>query len=790
MRDIITMLCMLLALFYINSVAGQEKRTFSGTLKDSQSKETLLFATIDLGNGYAVNTNEYGFFSISVPPGSYPVTVSYVGYQTLHFEVNLNRDVVQTIELARAEEVLQEVVIQNHRLATQLKRPEMSIAKMDAATIKKTPVVFGEVDVLKAILQLPGITNSGEGSSGFHVRGGSVDQNLVLLDEATLYNSSHLFGFFSVLNNDAVKDIKLYKGAIPARFGGRVSSVMDIYQKEGNAESFHLNGGIGVISSRLLAEGPIVRGKSSFLLGGRASYAHLFMNMSDTKNSAYFYDLNTKVSHRFNEANTLYASGYFGRDYFAIGDDFKNTYGNALLNLRWNHLFSDRLFSNLSVNYSDYYYGLEIPMAAFAWQSGISNLNVKYDFKYYATEQFKFNFGINKINYRFDPGEIKPTTEDSGVNYKQLQKKNATEVAAYFDTEQKLTNRLQLHYGFRLSYFQRFGKQTVNTYQDNLAVLYDAVYDIYYKATPIGTKIYGRHEKIIDFFNWEPRAALSYTWGEQAVKLGYNRMAQYVHLLSNTLTPTPLDIWTPSDRFIKPQLADQFTLGYYTTLKEERYSVEVEAYFKQVKNRMNYIDGADLIANEAIEQVLLNGEERAYGVEFLGRKNTGKLTGWLSYTLSKAEQRTPGRTPLEPGINNGKWYNANHDRTHNLAVTANYELSRRWSLGSNFTFQTGRATTQPNGYYEYLGINVPSYEARNAARLPHYHRLDLAATYTPKPDSKKRFTSEWVFSIYNVYNQMNANSINFRQNADTGVNESIQLSIFGMVPSVTYNFKF
>ena len=779
-------------LFFVASIGSyaQEKYTYSGTLLDSQTKETLLYASIDLGEGHTANTNEYGFFSITIPKGTYTVQISYVGYSKITYTINLDKDVSQTIQLKKEDNVLQEVIVKKSSSSRNIKKPEMSVAKMDAATIKKTPVVFGEVDALKAILQLPGVTNSGEGSSGFHVRGGSADQNLVLLDEATLYNSSHLFGFFSVLNNDAIKDMKLYKGAIPSRYGGRVSSVLDIYQKEGNKEAFHLNGGIGVISSRILAEGPIVKEKSSFLIGGRASYAHLFLKMSDNKNSAYFYDLNAKVSHSFNDANKLYLSSYFGRDYFAIGDDFQNTYGNALVNLRWNHLFSSRLFSNLSVNYSDYYYGLTIPTAEFEWKSGISNLNIKYDFKFYVNEKFKLNFGVNNINYSFNPGEITPTSGESGVNHKKLEKKNATELAPYFDLEHKFSDRIQLNYGFRVSYFQRYGKQTVNIYQDNMAVLYDSEYDIYYKATPIGTKTYQSNEKIIDFTNFEPRFSISYSWNHQAVKLGYNRMAQYVHLLSNTLTPTPLDIWTPSDQFIKPQLADQLALGYHRNFNNERYSLEVETYFKRVKNRINYIDGADLIANEAIEQVVLNGEERAYGMEVLLRKNSGKLSGWMSYTLSKAEQRTPGRTNSEPGINNGKWYNANHDRTHNLAVTANYDLSKKWSLGSNFTFQTGRATTQPVGYYEYLGIKVPSYEGRNTSRLPSYHRLDLAATYTPKPDSNKRYKSEWVFSIYNVYNQMNANSINFRQNQDTGVNESVQLSIFGMVPSITYNFKF
>jgi len=773
-----------------NTSHAQERYTYSGTVKDKETKETLLFVPLELGHGISINTNEYGYFSITLPKGKYNVQIALSGYSKKEFEINLVANMVQNITLEKPENQLQEVVVKTKSFSATLKKPEMSVVRMDAATIKKTTAVFGEVDVLKAILQLPGVTNSGEGSAGFHVRGGSVDQNLVLLDEATLYNASHLFGFFSVLNNDAIKDIKLFKGGIPAKFGGRIASVLDIYQKEGNLESFHMNGGIGLISSRILAEGPIIKDKSSFLIGGRSSYAHLFLKMADNNNSAYFYDLNAKVSHRFNDNNKVYLSGYFGRNYFAIGDNFKNTYGNALINLRWNHLFSAKLFSNLSVNYSDYYYGLTIPTAAFEWKSGINNINAKYDFRWYATDRFKFNFGINSINYVFKPGEIRPTTSDSGVNYKKLENKSANEAAGYFEVEQKFTPQFQLNYGLRVSYFERYGKQTVNIYQDNQAVKYDPNLEVYYKATPIGTKIYGKEDEIIDFINFEPRAALSFSWNANALKLGYNRMAQYIHLLSNTLTPTPLDIWTPSDTFIKPQLADQLTLGYYKSWQNDRYALEIETYFKKVKNRMNYIDGADLIANEAVEQVLLNGEERAYGLEVLLKKNVGTFTGWLSYTLSKAEQRTPGRTEIETGINNGKWYNANHDRTHNLALTANYELSKKWTIGGNFVFQTGRATTQPNGSYEYLNISVPSYEKRNAARLPNYHRLDLAATYIPKPESKKAFQSEWVFSVYNAYNQMNANTINFSQNTETGVNESLQLSIFGIVPSITYNFKF
>lgn len=788
----LTLKVLLLLFLSTNAFLAQDKVTLSGTISDASSNETLIGVNIiipDLKTG--TMTNEYGFYSITLPKGTYKIQISYLGFQSIIETIVLDNDKTVNYKLTEAAESLDEVIIKQDVEKLNIKKPQMSVNALSINTIKQMPVVLGEVDVIKSITLLPGVTNAGEGSSGFNVRGGAADQNLILLDEATIFNSSHLFGFFSVFNPDAIKDIKLYKGGIPAKYGGRVSSVLDIYQKEGNSSSFHMNGGIGLISSRLLAEGPIKKDKGSFLFGGRSSYAHLFLPLFDLDNEAYFYDLNTKLSYRLNDKNSIFLSGYFGRDVFTIQDSFANTYGNSVVNFRWNHLFSDKLFSNLSLIYSDYYYGLDLNFVGFEWESGIRNFNLKYDFKHYITNNFKLEYGLNSIYYKFNPGEINPNTPDSGINPFKLIDKYAFENAVYIDAEHKLSDKLSLSYGARFSTFHRLGQDEQNIYANNNPIIFDEDTSTYLKAEPIGTETFDRSDVIASFANIEPRFALAYQLNDvSSIKASYNRMSQYLHLLSNTNSPTPLDVWTPSGEFVKPQLLDQVAIGYFRTFKDNRYSLEVESFYKTIQNRIDYIDGANLIANNAIEQVILNGEARAYGLEVLLRKNEGKLKGWLAYTLSKSEQRTPGRNSLESGINNGEWYNTPFDKTHDISLTASYELSKKWSFSSNFLFQTGLPVTFPNAQYEYNGIVIPSFEARNSSRLPSYHRLDLAVNYKPKPDSTKKFKSEWVFGIYNVYNRRNAASISFRENRMSGTNEAVRLSIFGIVPSVSYNFKF
>lgn len=798
LHQILTMnrlLLLLLLLGVSSSVFAQEKYTLSGTITNAASNETLIGVNIlfpELSNGAV--TNSYGFYSITLPEGTYNVQVSYLGYADIVETIDLTQNVKRNFELSESQETLDELVIEEKVERVRIRKPQMSVNTLTSESIKDIPVVLGEADVIKAILLLPGVTSAGEGASGFNVRGGAADQNLILLDEAIIFNSSHLFGFFSVFNPDAIKDLKLYKGGIPARYGGRVSSVLDIYQKEGNSKKLKVTGGIGAVASRLLVEGPIVKDKAAFLLGGRASYAHLFLPLFDIDNRAYFYDLNTKINYKINDRNSLYLSGYFGRDLFSIEESFENVYGNAVGNLRWNHLFSDKLFSNASLIYSDYYYGLNLDFVGFEWNSGISNINAKYDLTYYLNENVKIYSGLNNVYYTFNPGRIKPSSSDSGIVEEQLIKKYANEFAAYVDVEHKLTKDLTVQYGLRYSNFTRLGQDEVNIYRDDEAVTFDPFLLLYQSADPIGVQTNrSRSDKLATFNALEPRLAASYAFDDDtSVKASYTRLVQYLHLLSNTSSPTPLDIWTPSGPFTQPQQLDQYAVGYFKnfSFRESEYTIETEAFYKDIDGRVDYIDGAQLIANEAIEEVILQGEARAYGLEFLLRKNEGRFKGFLAYTLSKSEQRTPGRNANEIGINRGAWYNTPYDKTHDISMNLNYEISKKWKLGSNFLFQTGQPTNFPVGQFEFQGIIIPTYGPRNEQRLPSYHRLDLSATLTPSKNEGRKWQSEWIFSIYNVYNRRNAASINFRQNEDTGTNEAVRTSIFGVIPSVTYNFKF
>ncbi|MBO0329596.1 TonB-dependent receptor [[Muricauda] lutisoli] len=794
-------LAFLLALFgHFFILQAQEKHTLSGTVSEATSNESLIGVTIAISElKTGTTTNEYGFYSITLPEGEYQVVVSYLGFQEVVKTITLDKNLKLDFNLVEKTEELQEVVVTDDVEKLDIRKPQMSVTSLASQTIKQIPVVLGEADVIKSLVLLPGVTSAGEASSGFNVRGGAVDQNLILLDEATVFNSSHLFGFFSVFNPDAIKDVKLFKGGIPARYGGRVSSVLEIFQKEGNSKELKVNGGIGAVASRLLIEGPIQKDRTAFLVGGRASYAHLFLPLFDVNNKAYFYDLNTKINHKINENNSVFLSGYFGRDLFNVSDRFVNVYGNAVGNFRWNHLFSDRLFSNLSLIYSDYYYGLELDFVGFEWNSGIQNFNVKYDLKHYLNDRFQLNYGINSIYYVFNPGKIVPNSPDSGIVEEQLTKKYANENAAYIDIEHQITDNLSVEYGLRASQFARLGQDEFFVYENDNPVEFDPFTLTYREGEPIDTINPGRSNTLKSFFNLEPRISMSYSFKEiNSIKASYTRLAQYLHLLSNTSSPTPLDVWTPSGPFVEPQLLDQYALGYFRNINSGAYNLEAEVFYKDIQNRIDYIDGANLIANNAIEQVILNGQARAYGLELLIRKNQGRFQGWLAYTLSRSEQRTPGRTQnfdtgrsnLETGINLGDWYSTPYDKTHDLSLYGSFELNEKWSFNANFIYQTGQPTNYPIGQFEFEGVNVPYYGLRNKERLPDYHRLDISAILTPKRNKRKKIQSEWVFSIYNAYSRRNAASINFRENEDTGRNEAIRTSIFGIIPSVTYNFKF
>ncbi|MBC5839320.1 TonB-dependent receptor [Flavobacterium muglaense] len=782
----------LIILMTMCSAYSQDKVTLSGTIANKSNNETLIGVNIIIPEAkVSFSTNSYGFYSITLPKGDYSIIISYVGFESFKESISLTQNTKKNFSMIENSKSLDEVVIKTNKTKVNIRKPEMSTNKLSIATIKKMPAVMGEVDILKSVLQLPGVTNAQEGATGFNVRGGSVDGNLVVLDEAIIYNTSHLFGFFSVFNSDVIKDLKLYKGGIPANFGGRISSVLDIYQKEGNNKEFHINGGISLISSRLLIEGPVVKEKSSFVIAARTSYVNLFLRMAENAKRVSFYDINTKFNYKFNDKNNVFVSGYLGNDNLNFGNSFENTYGNNILNVRWNHIFSDKVFSTASAIYSNYNYGLKIKLIGLNWKSDVKNYNFKYDFKNYISNNLTLNYGLNSIYYKFNPGTISPLDASSTINPDQIANKYAFENALYISAEQKISDKLSLNYGLRYSNFQRLGQQKLNTYLNNQPVVFNQELQIYEEAIPTGITNYGKNKKIVSFDNLEPRLAVAYSLNnDQSFKASYNRMSQYVHLISNTASVSPLDIWAPSDQYLKPEILDQVAIGYFQNFQDDKYSLEVETFYKKIKNKADYIDGANLVANDALEKVTLNGKARSYGLEIMLKKNTGKLNGWISYTLSKAEQRTSGRTADEPGINNGEWYRANFDKLHNLSVTTAYEFNEKWSFGGIFTYQTGKAATFPNGKYQYQGVTVANYGLRNKNSLSAYHHLDISATYIPKPDKKKGWQGEWVFSIYNVYNRSNAASYFFSQNETSGENEAKRTSIFGIIPGITYNFKF
>ena len=779
----------LLVIFLVSlNINSQNNFTFSGYVLDSQTNELVIGASVIIDElNIGTITNSYGFFSITIKEGKYSVKTKNLGYKDDLQIISLNKNIILNIYLTEEVESLDEVIVMENTEDIDIELPVLSLNIISGKTIRQTPVVFGESDILKTIQLLPGVSSAGEGASGFNVRGGAADQNLILFDEAIIYNSSHLFGLFSVFNSDAIKEVKLYKGGIPSSYGGRLSSVLDVYQKDGNNQNFSMNGGIGAISSRLLVEGPIQKNQSSFLVASRGTYAHLFLKLTDIENIAYFYDLNTKSNFVIDNKNKIFLSGYFGRDLFKLDGTFMNTYGNSTLNLRWNHLINEKTFSNTSLIFSDYYYGLQLDFVGFDWKSGIKNLNFKFDLKNYYSNIFQFNYGLNVIYYDFNPGTIGPLTPDSGFNFSRLNKKYAFENSTYFDVIHKINSQLSMRYGIRLNQFLRLRQNGLQQYANDDPLYYDNDLKIYDPATPLAGNFDNNSSVFKTYNNIEPRINISYSFNNQSIKASYNRLNQYLHLISNTSSPTPLDIWVPSGPYIKPQKLDQYALGYYKRIKNIK--IETEIFFKKIKNRLDYIDGADLVANDNIETVILPGKSRAYGFEILLKKSEGRHKFMVAYTLSKSEQKTPGRNSLEDGINFSNWYNTPYDKPHDLSINSEYILSKKLKIVGNFIYQTGQPTNYPNSQYTYMNLNVPNYGKRNSQRLPNYHRMDINLTLTPEKKNKK-IESSWVFGIYNLYDRDNASSIIFRRNNETLKNEAVQISIFGIVPSVTYNFKF
>lgn len=777
----------LLFIWATNNVFAQDRYTLNGYVKDANNGEGLIGVSVYVReNASGVATNPYGFYSLTLPTGDYTLIYSYVGYAKKEVKVSLTTDLTLDVELEEAARELEEVVVSVEREDENVKSVEMSVNKLEIKTIKKMPALLGEVDLIKSIQLLPGVSTVGEGSSGFNVRGGDISQNLVLLDEAPVYNSSHLFGFFSIFNPDAVKDVKLIKGGIPAQYGGRISSILDVRMKEGNSKKREINGGIGSIFSRLTYEQPFLAGKGSFIVAGRRSYldvlAKPFMNKDLRDSKFYYYDLTTKVNYRLGNKDTFFASGYFGRDVFG-GGSFGFEWGNATATARWNHIFSPKLFMNLTAYYSNYDYSLsageETDVNAFIWKSRIISSSIKPDFTFYLSPNNQVTFGGQYIHYHAKPASAFAISENERIDLSQAPK-YADESALYVGNEQKIGERLSLQYGLRFSLFRNLGPGIYYEYID--------VDPGRRKQPVLPGESYSKGEVVKQYANWEPRLALNVgVTNTASIKASYNRTAQYLHLLSNTAASSPLDVWTLSSPNIKPQTADQVALGWFQNFADNAYDFSVEVYYKKLYNQIDYVPSSDLLLNNYVEGDLLFGKGRAYGTEFYLKKNKGKLNGWISYTLSRTERQ------IET-ISNNNWFPARFDKPHHLNLVAIYDLNKRLSFSGNFVFTSGTPATYPTNRFEFNGWALPyNYtNVRNNNRIGAYHRLDLSATLKLQKKLFKTGEQEMVFSVYNAYNRRNPFSVFGRINEENPLKtEAVRYAVMGsIIPAITYNFKF
>jgi hypothetical protein len=762
--------------FFFTTAFAQQRYTLSGTIRDASTGETLIGATVKLQNAsstFGKAANDYGFYSISGAPGEYNMTVSYAGYQSQVQKINLQADLKMNISLEAANSLQEVVISAKDRKNDNVKSAQMGLEKLNMKDLDNVPVLFGEKDVLKTIQLMPGVKSGGEGNTGFFVRGGAADQNLILLDEATVYNSSHLLGFFSTFNADAIKDVSLYKGGMPAQFGGRLSSVLDVKMQDGNSKEFGVEGGIGLIASRVKVEGPIVKDKASFMVSARRTYIDLLLKASSdsslNSNTLNFYDINAKVNYRFDDKNTLYLSGYFGQDNIGIKDLFSNDWGNTTATIRWNHVFNSRLFSNTSLIYNKYHYAIELldKDNNARVTSLIRDFNFKEDMQYFSNRHI-IRFGLQATHHRIAPSDI-TTTGNSSINNLAVENRYGLEMAAYVSDEWKITDRLEFLYGLRLSSFSLLGPGAINTYDASgqTSSSYQAA-----KGEFVKTYVYA-----------EPRFSASYSLNEQnSIKGSYNRNTQNIHILTNANTSSPTDQYVMSSNNIKPEISDQVALGYFKNAQDNAYEFSAELYYKWLQNQIDYKNGAQLIANAEVESQLLYGKGRAYGLELYAKKTKGKLTGWLSYTLSKTERRFEG-------LNNGNYFPARQDRTHELSLVGIYNFSKRWTFSANYIYSTGNAVTFPAGKYSTGGLTTYYYTERNASRMPYTSRLDISATLKAK--ETKKYQSSWSFGLYNALNRKNPYAISFRDNKqDPSRTEAVQTSLFGIIPSVTYNFKF
>ncbi len=771
--------CILLVIgvFYpFQNLYAQNKYTVSGIITDSLTGERLIGATIKVKqlNQNGAVSNEFGFYSLIIPEGDYSLSVSYIGYKTILLAISIHKNTIINTELSTSN-ALNEVVIKD----TELKKQQLSdlqtgINRLNISEIYNVPVLLGEKDIIKTIELLPGVKSTGDANTGFYVRGGGSDQNLILLDGAPIYNASHLFGFFSTFNSDAIKDIILYKGGMPAEYGGRLSSVLDVRMNDGNNKHFSAAGGIGLIASRIKIEGPVIKNRSSFMLSVRRTYADAFLKLSGDsalKNSSlYFYDINAKINYQFNDKNTLYLSGYFGRDNIALKNNFSTNWGNTTATVRLNHLYGSKLFSNTSLIYSSYNYTVinYIDNASFKVFSKIEDYNLKQDYEFLIKNNNKLRFGAGAIYHTIIPGEIS-TTQTSNYNSKNIENRYAYEFNIYLsDVWQPLTN-LNIVYGIRVNNFLLTGPGTFNTYTPHGDI---ATYTTYKTGAPVKT-----------YTALEPRLSASYSFDNlNSIKASFNRNTQNIHLLSNSTSGLPTDLYVMSSNNIKQGIASQVSLGYYKNSQADMFELSTEVYYKWLKNEVDYKTTAQLVANQNIESELLYGVGRAYGIEFFFKKKYGKFKGWIGYTLSRSERKFDD-------INNGNYFPARQDRTHDISVVNIYKLSSRWTISGVFIYGTGNAVTYPAGKYKLGGLTNYYYTERNGSRLPVNSRLDIGATLNGK--QHKNYSSSWTFSVYNAYNRKNPYSVIFRDsNGNPPHTEAVETSLFGIIPSVTWNFKF
>lgn len=753
---------------------AQKKFTISGTITSKNSGESIIGTSIKvLNTNYGTTSNEYGFYSLLLAADKYRIVYSAVGKTPDTLEINLSGNIEKNISLSEANYELTAVTVTSSKTSGRsVSGSQMGIEKLSVQEARNLPVIFGEKDLLKTIQLLPGIKSAGDGNSGIFVRGGTTDQNQVILDEANIYNASHLFGFFSTFNSDAIKDIAVYKGGMPAQYGGRLSSVLDVRMNEGNNQNTSVSGSLGLISAKLNIEGPIQKDKSSFLLTGRRTYADVFLKLDDEykNNQLYFYDLNAKMNYELGKKDKLFLSGYFGKDALGFNDQFAINWGNGTGTLRWNHLFNSRLFSNTSLIFSNYNYAFRVKNGTNDIRifSQIRDWNLKQDYQYSINQQNNFRFGWSSIYHIIRPGEITGNATSS-INDKIQDKRYSLENAVYASNVFKPNNKLTITLGARLSAFSVLGGGNF--------------YNIDAAGNIKDTLKYARGKVIKTYYNPEPRVSVGYMLNNHAsLKAAYTRNAQYMHQITTSTGSNPLDKWASTSNIIQPQISNQYSIGYYANILHNNYEFTAEAYYKDMENILDFRNGADVFLNETVESQLLFGKGRAYGIEFMLKKKTGKLTGWISYTLSKTERKING-------INNNQWYNATQDRTHDIAIVGIYQVNKKWTLSGNFVFYTGNAVTFPSGKYQVNGQTAYYYNSRNADRMPNYHRLDFGATMQLK--KTKKWTKELVFSLYNVYGRENAFTINFKDNKDNpNITEIVQTSLFRWVPSVSYNFKF